>query len=478
MGQPTDQQGSESSASTPAVRTLDELRAERNLLYGEPSASQVGNSESGLMTEDSVGLGSNGNSIGFDGASMSYGAMDPGYGNSNKIDEMVNQKQMAADLVQQLRARLESGKQDRKTIEKQLRSALKNYYTIDMMHRLNEFDKVKARLMDLEAKLQRRLDSESEVVELQLKQMLHKADGLDFFVPDINRGSVDRMDDISGRSMDLGLGMSSGMSMGGGMGMSGNDGGSGIGGMGGGMLSPMSAMLGYDIGHGFTGILRQGVELDDEDPLSKLLRGDHFDRKEVKSNPQKLKAILLAFHQFHMQFDHFPRSANRRNLQEPPHSWRVAILPFLGYTELYNEYRFDLPWDHFENAKVARHIPEVFQFVTQGSGDYDKTNFQMLVGGGAFDSGRAPPRHEDITDGLSNTIAVIMSDTQQVWTQPQDATYSPKAKPPSLSNDRLVALADGRVVRLPDLVDKEIHLLITRAGGEIGQDPSQFQTPE
>lgn len=44
--------------------------------------------------------------------------------------------------------------------------------------------------------------------------------------------------------------MSSGMSMGGGMGMSGSDGGSGMGGMGGGMLPPMSATLGYDIGHG------------------------------------------------------------------------------------------------------------------------------------------------------------------------------------------------------------------------------------
>lgn len=95
-------------------------------------------------------------------------------------------------------------------------------------------------------------------------------------------------------------------------------------------------------------------------------------------------------------------------------------------------------------------------------------------------TGRAPPRVDYITDGVMHTIAVIMSDTQLVWTQPQDAIYSPKAKPPSLSNDRLVALASGEIVRIPDVTDKEIHMLMTRAGGEIIPIPSKskLQTPE
>ena len=93
------------------------------------------------------------------------------------------EKQLLVQLIQQLRGRLGSKGANREKVEKQLKLALQQYFATDMEERVKEFDKVKARLAEMESKLQRRLDNEGEIVELQLKQMLHKADGLDFSVP-------------------------------------------------------------------------------------------------------------------------------------------------------------------------------------------------------------------------------------------------------------------------------------------------------
>jgi hypothetical protein len=124
---------------------------------------------------------------------------------------------------------------NREKTEKQLRAALQQYFEADMGERVKEFDKVKARVTEMESKLQRRLDSEEDIIELQLKQMLHKADGLDFNVPG---GSGGYEGGYGGGSGGMGSGSGLGMGPGGGMGMGpgigggpgGGYGGSGMGG--------------------------------------------------------------------------------------------------------------------------------------------------------------------------------------------------------------------------------------------------------
>lgn len=131
----------------------------------------------------------------------------------------------------------------------------------------------------------------------------------------------------------------------------------GIGSMGGadtgGMLAgagglDANTLPGYDIMYGLTRVQRlDGEPLQVDDPLNAYTKLEHPKTDTVTDQPNsdKLKIILLAFHEFYSHFQHLPRSANRLTKQQPPHSWRVAILPLIGYGSLYNEYKFEQSWD-------------------------------------------------------------------------------------------------------------------------------------
>ena len=516
FGQNSDPKGSESKLRATAgndkeankKRTLDDIRSKLKL-----SDSQGASERMGMGGGMSSGMGAEG---GMGGPGMGGGYGGPGGG----MGAAPSEKQLLGQLIQRLRQRLNTPSDNREKTEKQLRAALQQYFEADMGERVKEFDKVKARVTEMESKLQRRLDSEEDIIELQLKQILHKADGLDFNVPS---GAIDGYGGYGGGygggmgapggmamgGMDggpgggagpgpggpgggyggmgagdgpgMGMGPGGGMGAGGGMagpggypggyGSGGEDaGGYGLGGGMGGMPGAEGSMplVGYDASFGFTRVQRLEVtELTDDDPLKNYVADNSgIEAMTENSDKNKMIKILLAFHNFESRFKHLPRSENRRTASEPPHSWRVAILPLLGYADLYNEYQFDQPWDSDTNLRLAAKMPAIYR--STETRVKDTTPFKMLVGGGAFDSGVAPPRFVDITDGSSNTIALIAFADEVIWTQPEDVKYSTAEALPTRAKSGLIGMADGFVnVTNLFLAPSTLHALITRAGGEV-----------
>ena len=45
---------------------------------------------------------------------------------------------------------------------------------------------------------------------------------------------------------------------------------------------------------------------------------------------------------------------------KPLLSWRVQLLPFLEYAELYNQFKLDEPWDSENNLKLLEKMPSTF----------------------------------------------------------------------------------------------------------------------
>lgn len=189
-----------------------------------------------------------------------------------------------------------------------------------------------------------------------------------------------------------------------------------------------------------------------------------------------MKQIAIAMHNYQDANGHFPPPAPLGSDGKTPHSWRVALLPFLDQEELYKQYRFNEPWDSPANRLVLAKMPAVYRHPSADASDVG-TAYVVPVGAETmFPPQGTGTKVAEIFDGTSNTIMVVEAKTGIPWTKPEDLPVSidrnrfdaPGAKIPTYSADGFVAaLADGsaRVIATtnpPDL----LNALFTRASGE------------
>ncbi len=69
---------------------------------------------------------------------------------------------------------------------------------------------------------------------------------------------------------------------------------------------------------------------------------ERAERTAVKNH---LRQLALAMHNYHDVYKQFPAAAIRDAQGRPLLSWRVALLPFLEESKLYQEFHLDEPWD-------------------------------------------------------------------------------------------------------------------------------------
>ncbi|PHS18470.1 MAG: hypothetical protein COA78_02265 [Blastopirellula sp.] len=159
----------------------------------------------------------------------------------------------------------------------------------------------------------------------------------------------------------------------------------------------------------------------------------------------RLKAIMMAIHNYHDTHLSFPPPYFKDENGQPAHSWRVILLPHLGENALYQQYDFNQPWDSEQNQRVMKKIPKVYQ--TSGSQPY--TTIQGIVGEGtAFDPTMEKIGFRDVKDGLSNTMMLIERVNKPVlWTKPEDISPEDWIAGKSFANldaeGHYVAFTDG-----------------------------------
>lgn len=153
---------------------------------------------------------------------------------------------------------------------------------------------------------------------------------------------------------------------------------------------------------------------------------------------------------------------------KPLLSWRVAILPYIEQTLLYQQFHLDEPWNSDHNIKLLDQMPQVFALPGE-EGEAGKTHYRVFGGHGIF-GGERLTFPASIPDGTSNTIMVIESEEAIEWTKPETLDYDPEKEFPKLlyrDDDRVNAgMADGSVRRLrKDLPAETWQRLIDPADG-------------
>jgi prepilin-type processing-associated H-X9-DG protein len=205
-----------------------------------------------------------------------------------------------------------------------------------------------------------------------------------------------------------------------------------------------------------------------------------------------LKQIGLAMYNYQQKYGCFPPAFVADKSGKPMHSWRVLLLPFLEEKALYDDYRFDEPWNSPHNSTLASRMPLVYHCFADGPLGGSQTSYAMLVGPHAISDGPHGRKPSEVKDGLSNTIILAEAAHAGInWMEPRDLKTenmrfqinggvggSPASRAVEISSRHPdgahVLMGDGAVQFLSDMMEpKELEAMTTIDGGET-VTPSSF----
>ena len=183
-----------------------------------------------------------------------------------------------------------------------------------------------------------------------------------------------------------------------------------------------------------------------------------------------MAAIGQAFELYLKQNRKYPASFIANAAQRPILSWRVAILPYLGYDELFAQFRTDEAWDSTHNAKLIEKIPAVFQSPDR----FDQlTNYLVPYATTTAFFGPKGKMTRRWEDGAKNTILLVeVDDTHAVpWTQPEDLHFDARKPDVGLGNLRsdgfFSVWGGGEVALVPKAIrGLQLKAAFTVDGGE------------
>ncbi|GIW93858.1 MAG: hypothetical protein KatS3mg110_1899 [Pirellulaceae bacterium] len=190
---------------------------------------------------------------------------------------------------------------------------------------------------------------------------------------------------------------------------------------------------------------------------------------------QQLKKIAIALRNYYADYGQLPPVVVKAADGTPMHSWRVLLLPYLGYEALWANYRLDQPWNSPANQAVAMTIPAEYQDTSQlGS---NTTPFLAITGPNAAWTIAETRQSAKFAEPAQQIILVMeMAGSNILWTQPVDADLSkisftingkhPIGPRAGHSGGPHVMAMDGSVYQLrPDLPDHMVRSLLDATDG-------------
>jgi hypothetical protein len=198
----------------------------------------------------------------------------------------------------------------------------------------------------------------------------------------------------------------------------------------------------------------------------------------ASTTSNRLKQFALGFHYYMSAYEAFPTYLNMAKTKAKSGlSWRVHILPFIGFQELYEEFNLDEAWDSPHNIKLLPKMPAIYSPLSDMNETVEiqphYTTYVAPIGSKTVFGQDEPMEFRNITDGTSNTIAFVELKREHAipWTSPEEYPFdesNPTAKLRNYNGKTVIALFDGFVTNVKLDLPKETWLaLFTRNGGEV-----------
>jgi hypothetical protein len=212
-------------------------------------------------------------------------------------------------------------------------------------------------------------------------------------------------------------------------------------------------------------------------PKDKRVKEEPATEAQKKQAENNFKQILIAMHGYHDANGTWP--ADSAGL-----SWRVQLLPYLEEEKLYKQFDLTAAWDSDANKKLIDEMPKVFAPVRTLKAEKGETFLRGFGGSSPATAGIFQPGQRltiaGITDGTSNTIAVIDAGEPVVWTKPgtdldPDAKEFPKLGKMIDGDYFFAAMCDGSVRKVKrEFDEKTMKAAVSRCGGEVFADDGLF----
>jgi uncharacterized protein DUF1559 len=212
---------------------------------------------------------------------------------------------------------------------------------------------------------------------------------------------------------------------------------------------------------------RPPIPVRPDSPLTEVQR-----RNKSAAN---LEQIIGALNKHAREKGTYPTQAIvSKPLGRPLLSWRVAILPYLGLTDFYQQFRLNEPWDSPHNAALLAHIPAVY--VSPERCD-EKTNYLAPHGPGTAWDGMRGKDPLSFADGADTTLIVLEVDESAAvpWTKPEDLPTSGGTVKSRLGKLRgegfLAAFGSGYVAMIHDrITDGQLSWMLSPDGDDFLTD--------
>lgn len=144
------------------------------------------------------------------------------------------------------------------------------------------------------------------------------------------------------------------------------------------------------------------------------------DLQAIRADYMRMKSVVEAINAYYERYDSYPPPVVYDTVGKPLYSWRVLILPFLGYQDLYDSYQLDQPWDSPANTYLLTKMPREYCSIrSPDAWEKHEPNVFLLTGIDTIFPPTGPISRDEIID--SPTLLLIQSNNGSIaWSEPGD----------------------------------------------------------